>query len=124
MPKCDNDVVLQDDMLRYMEEQRLSVSAAASKLGLERSTLWRFCQSGRARSDTRAAYRKALASARAETATSVALGVAVKAAGALHADAALGRLPTAKELKRIKNVCEGLLALVAMYEAQLKAAKG
>lgn len=123
MPKCDRDEALQDDVLRFMDEQQLSASGAAALMSLERSTFWRFCRTGRARSDTRAAYRKALSQAKAKSATGVALQIPRRNAGSPPAAGADAMLPTLNELQQIKVVCEGLLSLVNFYEAQLTAPK-
>lgn len=118
MPKCDVDRVLQDEMLRFISESGLSVSGAAAKLGVGRTTLWRFCDSGRARGDTRALYREALSKCNSNHAGDVA-DDAVSA----HANAGQPRRIgqaglTDVELKRIRKTCESVLALLEAYEAQ------
>lgn len=118
MPKCETDPALQEQVYRFMRENGLTISGAATQLGVDRTTLWRFCYSGRARGDTRALYRGAIENRNTNPATPVA-SVAVKADSlAVHGRTGLqGRLAS-HELKLIRKVCEGVLALLDVYEAQ------
>lgn len=115
MPKCEVDLVLQGRLRLFMSENRLSVSGAAERLGVERSTFWRFCQSGRARGDTRALYREALEKCSSDAVGGVA-DVADFDTGA--AGRALRAGLAGLELRRIRRVCETVLALLDICEAQ------
>lgn len=112
MPKCEVDLVLCEQMRRFIRENRLSVSGAATKLGVDRTTFWRFCSSGRARSDTRALYREALEKQISNTDMDVAVS---SLAQGNHVPQA--RLPDI-ELKRIRKTCETVLALLDAYAVQ------
>lgn len=122
MPKCDKDPVLQDQLHRFMSENGLTRCAAAARLGVERTTLWRFCETGRARGDTRVRLREALEKCNMEARLSVACG----AVGAFRAvdpvvppvRAVSREVLTDRELKQIRKACEGVLALLDVYEAQ------
>lgn len=120
MPKCERDSELQAAIQNYIEANGLTPGGAARRLGLERSKLWRFCQTGRAHGNTRASYRAALAREVQKTATLVADKAPVRAASFNEAPG----LPNERELKQIKKTCEGLLALVSAYEAQLLKSAG
>lgn len=118
MPKCEVDSVLQDQVHRFMSDNGLTVNAAATVLGVNRTTFWRFCQTGAALAHTRARLRGALANRNKRTPTHV-------ADGALDADASEHQarpLPQEvladRELKQIRKACEGVLALLNVYEAQ------
>jgi predicted DNA-binding protein (UPF0251 family) len=118
MPKCESDPALKERVHRFMRENRLTKSGAAAKLGVDRTTLWRFCDSGRARDDTRALYRGALEKHNKNTATTVA-DYAVKAdALTVRARTSLQGGLAGHELKLIRKACEGVLALLDVYEAQ------
>lgn len=124
MPKCEADPVLQDQVRCFMIENGLTVSGAAVRLGVERTTFWRFCDSGRARVETRARYREALQKCN-KNATIFAADDAIEK-GALLAQARLvprGGLAN-HELKLIRKACEGVLALLDVYEAQSLGKKG
>ena len=115
MPKCEVDLVLQEKLRLFMSENRLSVSGVADKLGVERTTLWRFFHSGRARGDTRGLYREALAKCSRDAAGDVADVADLSpdpVRRVLHAGLA------DLELKRIRRACETVLALLDICEAQ------
>ena len=119
MPKCEIDLALQEQLRLFQSENRLSVSGAAEKLGVERSTLWRFCNSGRARDDTRAVYREALA----KFSSNAAADVADVADVAVNVDAGQPRRVLQasfadSELGLIRRTCETVLALLDAYEAR------
>lgn len=118
MPKCEADHVLQDQVRRFMKENGLSASGAAGKLGVDRTTFWRFCDSGRAHKNTRILYREALEN-RNKNATNFDVN------DAIETDTLAGQVLLAArgvladhELKLIRKACEGLLALLDVYEAQ------
>lgn len=115
MPKCEVDLVLQGQLRLFMSENRLSVSGAAEELGVERSTFWRFCQSGRARGDTRALYREALSKC-SNDAVGDAADVADVSPGSVSRVLRSGL--AGLELKRIRRACETVLALLDICEAQ------
>lgn len=118
MPKCESDPALLERVHRFKRENRLTTSGAAAKLGVDRTTLWRFCVTGRARGDTRALYREALEN-RSNNFEEIVADVAVKT------DALTVQTPTSlqgsladHELKLIRKACESVLALLNVYEAQ------
>jgi hypothetical protein len=121
MPKCEADHILQDQVRHFMNKNRLTISGAAVRLGVDRTTFWRFCESGRALGDTKALYREALEKCNKKNETNV---VPVADDG-IEADALAVQVPLAsqgvladRELKLIRKACEGLLALLDVYEAQ------
>jgi hypothetical protein len=118
MPKCETDPALLEQVNRFMRENGLTISGAAAQLGVGRTTLWRFCDSGKARDDTKALYRGALEKCNNRPGKSVA-DVAVKA-GAVKAHVRTGLRSglASHELKLIRKACEGVLALLDVYEAQ------
>lgn len=118
MPKCEVDSVLQEQLHLFMSENRLSVSGAADKLGVGRTTLWRFYRSGRARSDTRTLYREALTKCNNDTAVNVAdvADVADTNPGPARRVPQVGL--AGMDLKRIRRACETVLALIDICEAQ------
>lgn len=118
MPKCESDPALQEWVHRFMRESGLTKSGAAAKLGVDRTTLWRFCDSGRARGDTRASYRKALEKHNKNSATIVADDAVKMDPLTFHARTSLQEGLTGHELKLIRKACEGVLALIDVYEAQ------
>lgn len=118
MPKCEVDLALQGQLRLFMSENRLSVSGAAQKLGVERSTFWRFCQSGRARGDTRALYREALEKCSGNTVVDVADVADVADVSPAPVSRVLHAGLAGLELKRIRRACETVLALLDICEAQ------
>lgn len=117
MPKCEVDPVLQDQMRRFMSENGLTVSGAAAQLGVDRTTFWRFCDSGRARDDTRALYREALAKRNKDAAARVADDAVDTDVLAVQARSAVQGALADRELRLIRKACEGVLALLDVYEA-------
>ena len=118
MPKCESDPALQERVLCFIRENRLTKSGAAAKLGVDRTTLWRFCDSGRARGDTKALYCEALEKRNKSNLGDVALD-AVKVGGLVaHTRTSLAGGLAGHELKLIRNACEGVLVLLDAYEAQ------
>lgn len=118
MPKCESDSALQEQVHRFIRVNGLTKSGAAAKLGVDRTTLWRFCDSGRARGDTRALYREALEKRSNNSATSVADNAVRTDALTGQARTSLHRSLADHELKLIRKACEGVLALLDVYEAQ------
>jgi len=118
MPKCDPDPVLLDQVNRFMKENRVTVNGAAAKLGVGRTTFWRFCESGKARRDTKVLYRNALEKHNIISATNVA-DDAINGYGLTNPRrAALAGGLAGDELKLIRRACEGVLVLLNVYEAQ------
>ena len=99
-----------------MNENRLTISGGAATLGVDRTTFWRFCDTGRARRDTKTRYREALAKRNKKSATHVA-NDAIDAP-ALQALPMLQGVLAERELKQIRKACQGVLALLDVYEAQ------
>lgn len=105
-------------MHRFMSEKGLTFSAAATALGVERTKFWRFCNSGRAHEDTRVLYRKALEKCNKYNATFVAdNGVKPNVRATQVHPTAQGALADS-ELTLIRKACEGVLALLDVYETQ------
>lgn len=118
MPKCEPDPALQERMRRFMRENMLTKNGAAAILGVDRTTLWRFCDSGRARGDTRALYHEALEKRINNPATTVADSAVKTDELTVHAHTSLQGGLAGHELKLIRKACEGVLALIDVYEAQ------
>lgn len=118
MPKCEVDSVLLEKMHRFMRENRLTVSGTAAMLGVDRTTLWRFCDSGRARDDTKALYQEALSKRNTIAGGCVSDDAVDAGALAVQARSGLQGLLADRELRRIRRACEGVLALLDVYEAQ------
>ena len=112
MPKCEADHILLDQVRSFMRENGLTASGAAAKLGVERTTFWRFCCSGKARADTKNLYREALKECNKNKGVSVADFVAVKSRLAPKVSLA------DHELQMIRKACEGVLALLDVYELE------
>lgn len=115
MPKCATDPVLLEQMIDFIREHQLTVSAAATHLGVDRTTLWRFCTSGKAREDTKALYRESLIKCNTITATNTAHHKEL-IEGRKHL--ALQETLTERQLNQIRKACEGVLALLVAYETQ------
>jgi len=118
MPRCEVDSVLLEQMHRFMRENRLTVSGAAAKLGVDRTTLWRFCDSGKARDDTKARYRESLAKRNMIVGECVSDSAVDADALAVQARPGFQGLLADRELRQIRRACEGVLALLDAYEAQ------
>ena len=119
MPKCEVDVELHHEVKRFMSEYRLTRNAAATTLGVGRTTFWRFCDTGRAREDTKKVYREALAKCNKSTSTRVADDAVDADLPATQARPALAAALADRELKQIRRVCEGVLTLLDVYESQI-----
>ncbi len=118
MPKCAVDSVLLEQMHCFIRENRLTVSGAAARLGVDRTTLWRFCSSGKARDDTKALYQEALLKRNVIAGGYVSDDAVDADALAVQAPSGSQGLLADRELKRIRRACEGVLALLDVYEAQ------
>lgn len=115
MPKCESDPALQDRIHRFLKENGLTRNGAAAILGVDRTTFWRFCESGRARSDTRASYREALENRNIYSATHVANKTSTSIS---RRSTSAHRELAGHELKLIRKTCEGVLLLLDAYETQ------
>lgn len=118
MPKCEVDSVLYDQVHRFMIENSLTISGGATTLGVDRTTFWRFCDTGRARRDTRTLYREALEKRNRKSATSVVDDAIDANAPAAQARPSLQGVLAGRELRQIRKACQGVLALLDVYEAQ------
>lgn len=118
MPKCEPDHALQDQVRRFMNEKGLTISGAAVKLEVERTNFWRFCNSGKARDDTKALYRKALEKCNKHSATNVAVNEIKSDVLSIQVRPASQGALADSELKLIRKACEGILALLDVYETQ------
>jgi hypothetical protein len=118
MPKCEVDSALQDQVRDFVSESKLTVSGAAKILGVDRTTFWRFYNTGKARDDTKVQFRDALANRNKKAAR--------PAADDSHRADAMGgqmgpQLPgdlTDREIRRLRRACEGVLTLLNAYEVQ------
>lgn len=123
MPKCEVDAVLLDEVRRFVTERGLTVNGAATVLGVDRASFWRFHNTGKARGDTRAKYRKALQNCNASSVDCVAVDEPDgNETGSLARQTRRGVL-TRSELRQLRSVCEGILVLVSTHEAQQKSLK-
>lgn len=118
MPKCEVDTALQDQVHRFVGEHGLTVNGAATMLGVNRTTFWRFHETGEALSTTRARIREALANRQEATAVRVADDAVSTDASEHQARPMLQGVLADRELKQIRRACEGVLALLNVYEAQ------
>ena len=114
MPRCEVDSVLLDQVRRFISVNRLTISGAATALGVDRTTFWRFFDTGRAISSTRTRYREALENCNKQAEAYV----ADDAVDADQARPALQGVLADREIKQIRKACEGVLALLNIYEAQ------
>ena len=112
MPRCDPDRSLQRLVLRFISENGLTTSGAAGILGVDRTTFWRFCDTGKARADTRALYNKVLEKYNKTRVADVANAAVLVVVGR-----DLPRVLHDRELKQIRRVFEGVVALLDAYEA-------
>lgn len=118
MPKCQVDHALQTQVCRFVSDNSLSVNGAAKLLGVNRTTFWRFHDTGVALDNTRARIRKALANREKSDAVRVSddpVGGGANEHQARHMRQ--GGLVD-RELKQIRKACEGVLTLLNVYEAQ------
>lgn len=118
MPKCEFDPILHERILQFVREGGLTPNAAATKLGVDRTTFWRFCDSGRARNDTKTLYIEALEKCNSKVKDVVAYD-------AVKTDEAIARALTTfqgslagDELKLLRRACESVLLLLDAYEAK------
>lgn len=117
MPKCNDDPALQHQVQRFISESGLTTNGAAVKLGINRTTFWRFCDTGRATPRTKVRLRNALEKRSKRATESVSFESDDSSSPAIQAPALLGLLAD-RELKQIRRACEGVLALIDVYEAQ------
>jgi hypothetical protein len=122
MPKCPGDFALQDQMRRFIHERGLTVCGAADLLEVDRTTLWRFCRTAMAREDTRARYRVALANCNENVAVAVADNVQAVGPVSQPSSPVQGALAV-RDLRQIRRACEGVLALLDVYESRLAVEK-
>jgi predicted DNA-binding protein (UPF0251 family) len=123
MPKCEVDTALQDQVHRFVGEYGLTVNGAATMLGVNRTTFWRFHETGEALSTTRARIREALANRQKANAARVADDAVGTGASEHQARPMLQGVLADRELKQIRRACEGVLALLNVYEAQQSLAR-
>ncbi len=118
MPKCQVDSALQDQVHRFVGEHGLTVNGAATMLGVNRTTFWRFHETGEALRTTRARIREALANRQMPTPARVADDAVCTDASEHRARPMPQGVLADRELKQIRKACEGVLALLNVYEAQ------
>jgi hypothetical protein len=123
MPKCEVDSALQDQVHRFVSENGLTVNGAATLLGVNRTTFWRFHETGEALGSTRARIREALVNRNKRSATRVADDAVGTDASEHQARPILQGVLADRELKHIRKACEGVLALLDVYEAQQSLAR-
>lgn len=117
MPRCKVDPALRDQVYRFISISGLTINGAAIELGINRTTFWRFCETGRATSRTRLRLCSALEKRNKRSTESVSVNSDASDSPAIQAPAML-RLLAERELKQIRRACEGVLALIDVYEAQ------
>lgn len=117
MPKCEVDDVLQDQVRRFVRDNGLTVSGAGMLLGINRTTFWRFHESGEALGGTRARIRQALEKRNMRTEDRVA-DDAVAVEGKQRQVRSMLRDVPERDLVQIRKACEGVLALLNAYDAQ------
>lgn len=118
MPKCEVDLVLKDRVHRFISTNRVTINGAAAKLGLNRTTFWRFCDTGRASSKTKLQIHNALEKRNKNLDEDVSLDSASVSNAPVNRTPTLPRFLADRELKQIRRACEGVLALIEVYEAQ------
>jgi hypothetical protein len=118
VPKCKVDSILQDQVHRFVRENGITVNGAATVLGMNRTTFWRFHETGEALGSTRARIREALENRNNCTTGRVAYDAVGGDAGEQQARPILQGMPDENELMQIRRACEGVLALLNAYEAQ------
>lgn len=121
MPRCEVDSLLQDDVRRFVKESGLTVNGVATLLAVNRTTFWRFHETGEALTSTRARIREALANRIKRTEGGVADGAVHQVDRGASMRLERARLQgslTGRELRQIRKACEGVLMLLNVYEAQ------
>lgn len=118
MPKCDVDRVLHEQVQLFIRENGLTKNGAATILGVDRTTFWRFCDTGKARGDTRDLYRDALGKHNKKAAAFVADDAVNADLDVAQTRLTLQGVLADRELKQIRKACEGVIALLDVYEAQ------
>lgn len=114
MPKCKIDPALRDQVHRFISDSGLTINGAAVRLDINRTTFWRFCETGKASARTKLRLRDAL-----EKRNTSATNNDSDASNMTPTQVpALLRLMEDRELKQIRRACEGVLALIDVYEAQ------
>lgn len=116
MPKCKVDSTLQSQVQRFIRDRGLTINGAATNLGINRTTFWRFCDTGKASPKTKLQLRNALEKRNEHAAQSVSFD-ANEVIPASREPALLEFLAD-RELKQIRRACEGVLALIDVYEAR------
>ena len=117
MPKCKVDPALQEQVHRFIISNRLTTNGAAAILGINRTTFWRFCDTGKASPRTKLRLHNALEKRNKQAAESVLVDADESEVPPVPAPALLRHLGD-QDLKQIRRACEGVLALIDVYEAQ------
>lgn len=118
MPKIDRDEALQREVEALIAAYGGSGALIAREIGVDRSLLWRFRRTGRAIPATRDKLRNGMERLRKNRATPVADSVASSGRGPRVWAGLVGRDP---ELRQVRRMCEGLLALLDAYDQQAQA---
>lgn len=123
MPKCEADTDLQAQVHRFVKEEGVTVNGAATLLGVNRTTFWRFYETGEALGSTKARIQEALTNRNKSTAERLADDAVCTNASENQTSPLRQRLLADRELKQIRRACEGILALLNVYEAQQSLAR-
>lgn len=123
MPKCEVDFALQDQVRRFVRDNGLTVNGAATLLGVNRTTFWRFHETGEALGRTKVRIRDAIANRNNRAAVRVADDAVASDATELQFRPLPEGALADREIKQIRKACEGLLTLLNAYEAQQSLAR-
>lgn len=114
MPRVLEDVKLRDEVRQFVSDTG-SISKAAQLLGFDRTTLWRFHNTGCALEQTRLKIQAALK--RNESATNASSHSGTESIPGKDLAPVLG-----DELKVMRAFCQKMLAMIDMFEHQTSVA--
>ena len=123
MPRCQVDSALRDRVRRFVTDNAVSVNGAAKLLGVNRTTFWRFHDTGAGLVSTRARIQEAIANCEKSDVARVSDDAVGGGVPEQQARRIRQGLLADRELRQIRKACEGVLALLNVYEAQQSRAK-
>lgn len=115
MPRVETDEALLREVRRYVESAG-GVTKAARALGMDRSTLWRYLQSGSAIERNRAKLRQVARSQENET-------TAQESATNEQLPAASLAGCSIDELRKVRSMCRQAVMVIDWYEAHIAEAE-